>query len=104
MTGVKVHVLRVRGVLGEASTALTVVLPAVHAEDEARCDCAAVQQALGMLPGAARKVVGHTNQDAGINAACGQRVYRIDVGLSKGCGNGEPEVGREPPCCFPCLE
>lgn len=45
-----------------------------------------------MLPGAARMVVGHTIQDAGINAACGGRVFRIDVGLSKGCGNGEPEV------------
>ena len=67
------------------------------AEDEARCDCSALQQALGMLPGAARMVVGHTIQDAGINSACGERVFRIDVGLSKGCGNGEPEVGRERP-------
>jgi hypothetical protein len=66
--------------------------PRARAEDEARCDCGALAQALGMLPGAARMVVGHTIQDAGINAACGDRVFRIDVGLSKGCGNGEPEV------------
>lgn len=31
-------------------------------------------------------------QDEGINAACDQAVYRIDVGLSKGCGDGHPEV------------
>lgn len=31
-------------------------------------------------------------QDRGINAACDKAVYRIDVGLSKGCGNGHPEV------------
>ncbi len=45
-----------------------------------------------MLPGAARMVVGHTIQEAGINSACDDRVFRIDVGLSKGCGNGEPQV------------
>lgn len=37
-------------------------------------------------------VVGHTIQAAGINSACDDRVFRIDVGLSKGCGNGEPQV------------
>ena len=62
------------------------------AEDERRCDCGALQQALSMLPGAARMVVGHTIQEAGINSACSDRVFRIDVGLSKGCGNGEPQV------------
>jgi hypothetical protein len=45
-----------------------------------------------MLPGAKRMVVGHTIQEAGINAACGGRVFRIDVGLSRGCGDGEPQV------------
>ena len=45
-----------------------------------------------MLPGAARMVVGHTIQEAGINSACNDRVFRIDVGLSKGCGNGMPQV------------
>lgn len=62
------------------------------AEDERRCDCGALQQALSMLSGAARMVVGHTIQEAGINSACDDRVFRIDVGLSRGCGNGEPQV------------
>ena len=75
-----------------AGKLLTAELALARAEDEARCDCGALEQALGMLPGAARMVVGHTIQDGGINAACGGRVFRIDVGLSKGCGNGEPEV------------
>ena len=61
-------------------------------EDEGRCDCGALRQALAMLPGASRMVVGHTIQEAGINAACGDRVFRIDVGLSKGCGNGDPQA------------
>ena len=45
-----------------------------------------------MLPGAQRMVVGHTIQDAGINSACDGRVVRIDVGLSAGCGDGDPQV------------
>ena len=40
------------------------------------------------LPGAARMVVGHTIQSGGINSACEGRVLRVDVGLSKGCGDG----------------
>ena len=66
------------------------------AEDEMRCDCNALQEALGMLPGAKRMVVGHTIQEAGINSACDDRVFRIDVGLSRGCGDGEPQVS----CCL----
>jgi len=62
------------------------------AEDERRCDCGALEEALRMLPGAARMVVGHTIQDAGINGACGGRVLRIDFGLSAGCGDGEPQA------------
>lgn len=62
------------------------------AEDARRCDCDTLRRALAMVPGAARMVVGHTIQDRGINAACDKAVYRIDVGLSKGCGNGHPEV------------
>ena len=38
------------------------------------------------------QVVGHTIQEQGINSACAEKVFRIDVGMSKGCGNGEPEV------------
>ena len=60
--------------------------------DEARCDCAKLEAVLGALPGAARMVVGHTIQDGGITAACGGRVFRVDVGMSAGCGDGEPEV------------
>lgn len=37
-------------------------------------------------------MVGHTIQEGGINSACGGRVFRVDVGLSRGCGNGSPEV------------
>jgi hypothetical protein len=36
--------------------------------------------------------VGHTIQDRGINEACGGQVLRVDVGLSKGCGNGAVQV------------
>jgi hypothetical protein len=61
-------------------------------EDASRCDCDALRKALAGVPGAERVVVGHTIQSAGINSACGGRVLRIDVGLSKGCGDGAPEV------------
>lgn len=44
------------------------------------------------LPGAQRVVVGHTIQQAGINGACGNRVLRVDVGMSKGCGDRPVEV------------
>ena len=37
-------------------------------------------------------VVGHTIQAQGINSACEGRVYRVDVGLSRGCGDGAPQV------------
>jgi len=45
-----------------------------------------------MIPGARRMVMGHTIQKEGINGVCEDRAIRIDVGLSKGCGNGLPEV------------
>lgn len=61
-------------------------------EDARRCNCGALEEALRMMPGAQRMVVGHTIQEAGINTACGDRVFRIDVGLSQGCGDGAPEV------------
>ncbi len=44
------------------------------------------------------QVVGHTIQEQGINSACAERVFRIDVGMSKGCGNGEPEVHKPNLC------
>ncbi|GBF93820.1 hypothetical protein Rsub_06152 [Raphidocelis subcapitata] len=60
--------------------------------DEARCDCEKLTQVLDALPGAKRMVVGHTIQTDGITAACAGRVLRVDVGMSRGCGDGEPEV------------
>ena len=49
---------------------------------------------MGVTPqaGAARLVVGHTIQDDGINTVCGGTVYRIDVGMSEGCGGGRPQI------------
>lgn len=61
-------------------------------EDARRCNCEALEEALRMMQGATRMVVGHTIQEAGISSACNDRVFRIDVGLSAGCGNGQPEV------------
>eukprot|EP00889_Picochlorum_renovo_P001486 jgi/Picre1/28516/NNA_003920.t1 len=61
-------------------------------ENEEYCDCDALKDALSKIPGAERMVVGHTIQGKGINSACEDTVYRVDVGLSKGCGDGIPEV------------
>jgi hypothetical protein len=88
-------------------------------EDVNQCDCDALQKALSALSSssssppppqgsneaveegpegrrvmveAKRMVVGHTIQEEGINSACQGRVIRIDVGLSAGCGDGEPQV------------
>jgi hypothetical protein len=47
---------------------------------------------LGMIPGAKRMVMGHTIQTVGINAVCSAQAVRVDVGLSRGCGNGLCEV------------
>jgi hypothetical protein len=44
------------------------------------------------IPGAQRMVMGHTIQQSGINAVCGGKALRVDVGMSKGCGDGEVEV------------
>ena len=51
--------------------------------------CAHLSQS---IPGAQRMVVGHTIQGQGINSACEGRVFRVDVGLSRGCGDGDPQV------------
>ncbi|KAL6868148.1 hypothetical protein ACP4OV_014993 [Aristida adscensionis] len=56
------------------------------------CDCQRLQGVLRMIPGARRMVMGHTIQEEGINAVCGAQAVRVDVGLSRGCGNGLPEV------------
>ncbi len=47
---------------------------------------------LQALPGAERMVMGHTIQGQGVNAACEGRALRVDVGMSKGCGNGDVEA------------
>jgi len=49
-----------------------------------------LSRALGAL-GARRMVVGHTVQKGGITSACGDRVWRIDVGMSAYYG-GRPEA------------
>jgi hypothetical protein len=53
-------------------------------------DCEVLGRALGAL-GARRMVVGHTVQKGGITSACGDRVWRIDVGMSAYYG-GRPEA------------
>ncbi|KAJ6790727.1 uncharacterized protein M6B38_247750 [Iris pallida] len=60
--------------------------------DGKNCDCEDLDRVLRMMPGATRMVMGHTIQTEGINAVCGDRAIRIDVGLSRGCTNGLPEV------------
>ncbi|KAK4268695.1 hypothetical protein QN277_025311 [Acacia crassicarpa] len=56
------------------------------------CDCSTLEHVLSTIPGAKRMIMGHTIQDAGINGVCDNRAIRIDVGMSKGCINGLPEV------------
>jgi hypothetical protein len=59
--------------------------------------CAQLGQVLGEL-GADRMIVGHTPQARGISAACGERVWRIDTGMSHFYGGPlqwlEIEAGR----------
>ncbi|GAX77633.1 hypothetical protein CEUSTIGMA_g5076.t1 [Chlamydomonas eustigma] len=62
------------------------------AEEESHCDCIKLKQVLESIPGAKRMVVGHTIQAKGVNTACDGKVVRVDVGLSRGCGDGEPQV------------
>lgn len=60
--------------------------------DGYNCDCESLDKVLGMIPGAKRMVMGHTIQSEGINGVCEGKALRIDVGISRGCGNGLPEV------------
>ena len=53
-------------------------------------DCRLLREALDGL-GARRMVVGHTVRDEGISPACGDMVWRIDVGLARHYG-GTPAV------------
>jgi hypothetical protein len=51
-------------------------------------DCSVLREALAAL-GAKRMVVGHTVQREGITSGCDEKVWRIDVGLSRAYG-GNP--------------
>lgn len=60
---------------------------------ESQCECDLLEKALDAIPGSSRMIVGHTIQRPfGINGACLNRVIRVDVGMSEGCGNAAPEV------------
>jgi hypothetical protein len=61
-----------------------------YSDDPDAEDCRLLREALDEL-GARRMVVGHTVQDDGINPACGDMVWRIDVGLARHYG-GSPAV------------
>ncbi|KAF3963896.1 hypothetical protein CMV_011771 [Castanea mollissima] len=63
-------------------------------DSKRKCDCSALEFLLNTIPGARRMIMGHTIQKNGINGACENRAIRIDVGMSKGCGNRLPEEGR----------
>ncbi|XP_022874956.1 shewanella-like protein phosphatase 2 [Olea europaea var. sylvestris] len=56
------------------------------------CDCSTLEHALETIPGVKRMIMGHTIQERGINGVCSNRAIRIDVGMSRGCNNGLPEV------------
>lgn len=47
--------------------------------------CAALETVLGDL-GVKRMVVGHTVQKNGVSSACGDKVWRIDVGMARHYG------------------
>ncbi|XP_057782705.1 shewanella-like protein phosphatase 2 [Salvia miltiorrhiza] len=55
-------------------------------------DCSILEHVLETIPGARRMIMGHTIQEDGINVACGGRAVRVDVGMSKLCGDRFPEV------------
>ena len=55
-------------------------------------NCELLQETL-RAANVARMVVGHTIQpDLVVTDGCDGKVYRIDVGMSAGCYNGEPSV------------
>ena len=61
--------------------------------DEKSCNCEMLQEALSKGPRTRRMVVGHTVQyPMGINGACNHSVFRVDVGLSRGIVDAQPEV------------
>lgn len=54
--------------------------------------CGLLRQALAMIPGAKRLVVGHTPQRGGCNCECDGLVWRVDVGLSRGVFGNPPQA------------
>lgn len=54
--------------------------------------CGLLRQALSMVPGAKRLVVGHTPQRGGCNCECDGLVWRVDVGLSRGVFGNPPQA------------
>ena len=54
--------------------------------------CSIMRQALALIPGVKRLVVGHTPQKGGCNCECDGQVWRIDVGLSRGVLGAGPQV------------
>jgi hypothetical protein len=69
----------------------------LYSNDPDREACAQLERVLGTV-GAKRMVVGHTPQPRGISAACGEKVWRIDTGMSHVYGGPlqwiEIEAGR----------
>ncbi|KAL5990825.1 Synaptotagmin-like protein 2 [Asimina triloba] len=61
-------------------------------ESEKKCDCSMLEHVLTTIPGVRRMIMGHTIQKMGINGVCQDRAIRIDVGMSRGCGDGLPEI------------
>ncbi|XP_058094287.1 shewanella-like protein phosphatase 2 [Magnolia sinica] len=59
---------------------------------EKNCDCSMLEHVLTRIPGVKRMIMGHTIQETGINGVCQNQAIRIDVGMSRGCGDGLPEV------------
>lgn len=53
--------------------------------------CTRLQKSLAKV-GANRLVIGHTPQPSGCSPACGSRVWRIDVGMSRGILGNPPQV------------
>ncbi|KAK6141954.1 hypothetical protein DH2020_013866 [Rehmannia glutinosa] len=56
------------------------------------CDCSMLEHVLETIPGVKRMIMGHTIQAGGISSICGNQAIRVDVGMSKGCGDKFPEV------------
>ncbi|KAJ1432896.1 Metallo-dependent phosphatase-like [Sesbania bispinosa] len=57
-----------------------------------KCDCSTLEHVLSTVPGVKRMIMGHTIQTVGINGVCDNRTIQIDVGMSKGCGGGLPDL------------